>query len=203
MIVDPLGFWAAFDDTPEPAGLMEMLSGGAFGSAQLVLGTSANMVMGQVYNLAIGPPPITLHTNNWTGFMILAKVLGTIMLGLSAVFVVAYGAVGSVWDDGDLHADDDRRADIVMAFQALMQLCIFTLIMVHNNHANALEKLAVDTIVPVYVQGYKVGDLKIKITQRLLADCVVIAEILAAGIVPDLLEAHGEDKLHGLDDKKS
>ena len=203
LIVDPIGFWAAFDDTPEPAGLMEMLSGGAFGSAQLVLGTSANMVMGQVYNLGIGPPPINLSTNNWTGFMILAKVLGTIMLGLSAVFVFAYGAIGSVFDDGDLHADDDRRADVVMAFQAVMQLCIFTLIMVHNSHVNTLEKLAVDTIVPVYVNDYKVGDLKIKITQRLLADCVLIAEILAAGIVPDLLEAHGEDKLHGLDDKKS
>jgi type VI secretion system secreted protein VgrG len=204
LIVDPVGFWAAFDQSPSPIAA-ELLSSGAFGSAQLVLGTSANMVMGQVYELFIGPPKVQLHTNNWTGFMILAQVMGIIMFALSLVFLIAYGIQGSVSNTGkgDLHADDDVRADTVMAFQAVMQLCIFTLIMVHNSHVNKLEKLAIDTVVAVYYDNYQETTYKVQISERLLTDCVLISELLVAGIVPDLLEAHGETKLAGLDQKGS
>ena len=202
LIVDPLGWAMAFEGTSVVNPAVELLASGAFGSSQIILGTSANVVMGQIYDILIGPQPIKIRSNTSTGLMVISLIMGGLMIVLSAVFLWAYEAIGSQWDTGNLHADDDKRADIVMLFQEAMQLCIFTLIMIYNHHADDLEGPAIKAMESVFLLfpalGVVVGKA-IAIGDRILIDLGLLAVILFAEIETHQLDAHGEQKLAALD----
>ena len=207
LIVDPLGWAMAFfpegtkgTSVVNPA--VELLASGAFGSSQIILGTSANVVMGQIYDIRIGPQPIEIRTHNSTGLMVISLIMGGLLIVLSALFLWAYEAIGSEWDKGNLHADDDKRADLVMVAQEVMQLCIFTLIMIYNHHADDLEGPAIKAMKSVF---FLTPDLQvaagkaIAIGERIVIDLGLLALILGAEIETHQLDAHGEDRLAALD----
>jgi type VI secretion system secreted protein VgrG len=205
LIVDPVGYAEAFKDGPNPvkAGPTEMLASGTYGSAQLILGTSVNVVMGQVYDLVIGPPKIHINTWDHTGFQPVARLLGDIMLGLSAVYLLAYAAVGTIWNSGAYaHADDDHRAEIVIAFQILMQVCMFSLIAIFNTHVDSLEKEALNAINKAFKVAGDPLSLPGAAAGKNVAEAVKF-ELLAALVLPAILDGYGETNLTALDDKGS
>lgn len=99
--------------------------GGAFGgNMQLTMGTSANFVMGQVFDINLGPRRITLDVHNKTGIQKCGMVLGTILMASAAAFLIANAAAD----------DDDARAAFVLIFQALTQALILALMDIQGIH---------------------------------------------------------------------
>jgi hypothetical protein len=209
LIVDPLGWGMAFagpgtKDVSVVNPAVELLASGAFGSSQIILGTSANVVMGQIYDIIVGPQPIRIRTNTSTGLMVISLIIGGLLIVLSALFLWAYEAIGSEWDKGNLHADDDKRADLVMVAQEVMQLCIFTLIMIYNHHSEDLEGPAIRMLETVFFllgssRDPTTGGKAIAIGERIVIDLGLLALILGAEIETHQKDAHGEQKLAALD----
>lgn len=119
--VDPLGFSSAFMkmlDRPPFASTDLFLGSGITGNVQLTLGTSANVTLGEVYNIHLGPKAHDIRngagkthphcTTFWLGLAIGA---------LAVAFQIAYG----------LESKDDHRANWVLAFQVTMEVLLATL----------------------------------------------------------------------------
>ncbi len=199
LIVDPLGFTEAFQDKDQyvSGNEAETFASGGFGSSQLILGTSANIVMGQVYDIVVGPPKIHIDSGAQTGFQLVAQVLGSIMMGLSAAYLIAYALMGSAFTDST-HADDDWRAGFVISFQIVMQICVFTLIAVCNTHTilEHTAKKAVDAAHEAKPDPHGPRNP----AEGWAVSRSAVWEILLAGIAPNLIDGLREPKLTALDD---
>ncbi len=200
LIVDPIGFVEAFRDSPNPVPSMEsqLLANGAFGTAQLTLGTAANVTMGQVYDVVIGPPKIHISSSNQTGSQLMVYLAAVIVGELALAYLIAYDAIGTLWH-GDAHADDDRRAGFVMAFQLVMQVCIFTMIALANTHVDGLEKTALNAINVAFQTGRKPLASKNPASPLVLTASAITAAVLGS-ILPPVLDAQGESRLTSIDD---
>jgi hypothetical protein len=111
--------------------------------------------------------------------------------------------VGTIWNSGAYaHADDDHRAEIVIAFQILMQVCMFSLIAIFNTHVNSLEKETLNAINKAFKVAGDPLSLPGAAAGKNVAEAVKF-ELLAALVLPAILDGYGETNLTALDDKGS
>ena len=101
-----------------------LLGSGLGGNMQLTMGTSANFVIGQVFDINLGPRRITLDVHKKTGIQPCCMILGTAIMAATAVFLIANAAT----------QDDDSRAAIVIIFQLLMDALIMAMMDIHGIH---------------------------------------------------------------------
>jgi hypothetical protein len=130
--------YAEAGSSPVPPSLNGLLGSGLGGNMQLTMGTSANFVIGQSFDINLGPRRITLDVHNKTGIQACVRGLGTAIMAVTTVFLIAY----------PLAADDDARAWIVIAFQFLMQTMLINLMDLQAiyHHMDAYYKNALDTV---------------------------------------------------------
>jgi hypothetical protein len=96
--------------------MARILGSGLGGNMQLTMGSSANFVMGQVYDINLGPQRITLDVHN-NSIQSCVKTWGIVIMAASIVFLIAYAA----------GPDDDFRSLLCMTFQVLVQVSILVL----------------------------------------------------------------------------
>lgn len=123
--------------TMTPA-LNQALGSGLGGNMQFTMGTSANFVLGQSFDVNFGPRRITLDVHNKAGIQACVKALGTKIIIATGVFLLAYAVA----------ADDDLRTWVVIIYQFLMQVMLIALMDTQAiyHHMDAYYKQQLDTI---------------------------------------------------------
>jgi type VI secretion system secreted protein VgrG len=180
--VNPFTYAAVTAGSGKPplptAGMAEFLGSGAGGNMQLTLGTSTNFVMGQSFDINLGPRKIELHVGEYAGIHPCCILLGWGICALVVATVLAYA----------LLEDDDARALLLLTFTTTMQILLGQLM--------NFEKLY-----------QKVDDTTNKTTQKLFVPTSPFAETeaavydvaawlsLAAMCLPSILDSIGEVKL--------
>jgi|SRR5579871_454442 len=119
-------------------GLNQALGSGMGGNMQFTMGTSANFVLGQSFDVNFGPRRITLDVHNKAGVQACVQAIGTAILVVTGVFLLAYG----------VSADDDLRTWVVIIYQFLMQIMLLKLMDMQAiyHHMDAYYKQQLDTI---------------------------------------------------------
>jgi len=114
--VNPTGFATMFADgtPPLPPDAAQVLGSGMGGNMQLTLGTSANFVMGQIFDINIGPRRITIEADTGSMFQSASKVIGLILSGVIIAFLIVYG----------IAEHDAQRAALLLMLQATTQILL-------------------------------------------------------------------------------
>ena len=114
--VNPTGFATMFADgtPPLPPDAAQVLGSGMGGNMQLTLGTSANFVMGQIFDINIGPRRITIEADTGSMFQSASKVIGLILSGVIIAFLIVYG----------IAEHDAQRAGLLLMLQATTQILL-------------------------------------------------------------------------------
>jgi type VI secretion system secreted protein VgrG len=116
--INPASFFNIFPEAaPTVESMAAALGSGFGGNMQLTLGTSANFVMGQCYDINLGPKRIVIDTHAKTAIQPGARRVGVAMEIVVIIFLLAYAL---------LH-DDDERAMLLIIFQETMQLLLLGL----------------------------------------------------------------------------
>jgi hypothetical protein len=167
------------------------------GNMQLTMGTSANFVIGQVFDINLGPRRITLDVHNKTGIQACCKVLGTAIMAATSVFLIANAAT----------QDDDGRAAIVIGFQILMEALLMGLMDIQGIHKymDDIYKFTLDIL-------YSANPVKATVDNKpdtdaftnrnqFSATSTILGALELTGIVsamalPIILGIAGEDRLH-------
>lgn len=167
------------------------------GNMQLTMGTSANFVIGQVFDINLGPRRITLDVHNKTGIQACCKVLGTAIMAATSVFLIANAAT----------QDDDGRAAIVIGFQILMEALLMGLMDIQgiHKHMDDIYKFTLDIL-------YSANPVKATVDNKpdtdaftnrsqFSATSTILGALELTGIVgamalPIILGIAGEDRLH-------
>jgi hypothetical protein len=179
--LNPASFLDIFPVAALPTEAMAAALGSGFGgNMQLTLGTSANFVMGQIYDINLGPRRITIDVNSKTAVQSVALPMGILLFATVILFLVAY----------DLIHDDDGRALAVMAFQTLMQVLLTALMLTQNlyHRVDAETKKAVEI-------GYVGAETTKSSETPLLTGLIETAAIVTLFELPALLDSAGEMQL--------
>jgi hypothetical protein len=188
--ISPNAWATLYGDSPAftlPANLNNVLGSGLGGNMQLTMGSSANFVMGQSFDINLGPQRITLDVHN-NNIQPLVKTLGTVAMVAAGVFLIAYAAA----------ADDDIRSVLCMAFQLFMQGLILALMDTKKIYL-AMDKTNQDTLNqafgwdPATKKGPTFADTFGGTSA--LGEALVVTAVAAAMVLPILFEIGGEVRL--------
>jgi type VI secretion system secreted protein VgrG len=193
--INPASFFNIFPDAaPTVEAMAGALGAGFGGNMQLTLGTSANFVMGQSYDINLGPKRIVIDTHAKTLIQPVCRKLGIAMEIVVFVFLIAYAA---------LH-DDDLRAALLLVFQATMQILLVALMQTQSLYHKADEK-GDDIYRGMYVvqkpdpkdpdKNIECPEGPCKGESGFESGLVENAAILTLYLLPPLLESIGEGKL--------
>ena len=174
-----------------------ILGGALGGNMQLTMGTSANFVMGQVFDINLGPRRITLDVHNKTGIQKCCRFWGTALMAAAAIFLIANAAT----------EDDDARAVLNLLFQALTQCLILVLMDIQGIHKymEDIYKFQLDIL---YSANPKQATIDNKpdshaFTNRKMLDgtstllgALEVTGIVSAIALPVILGIAGESRLH-------
>ena len=186
--ISPNAWATLYGDSPAftlPANLNNVLGSGLGGNMQLTMGSSANFVMGQSFDINLGPQRITLDVHN-NNIQPLVKTLGTVAMVAAGVFLIAYAAA----------PDDDVRSLLCMAFQLLMQGLILALMDTKKIYL-AMDKTNQDTLNQAFATKAK-PDRTFADTfggTSALGEALVVTAVAAAMVLPILMEIGGEIRL--------
>ncbi len=181
--LNPASFLDLFKFASLPTEAMAAALGSGFGgNMQLTMGTSANFVMGQSYDINLGPRRIQVDVHDRTAIQPVASKMGLLIFGAVILFLVAY----------DLIHDDDQRAVTLMAFQSLMQMLLAGLMGTQNlyHQVDAETKKAIEV-------GYVGAEAPKATDSPALSGLIEVAAILTLFELPALLDSVGETQLDG------
>jgi type VI secretion system secreted protein VgrG len=116
--VNPLGLAAGVPGSPAAPALTSALSAGFGGNLQFTIGSSANFVLGQEFDINLGPPKIEISGpySDHPGTVILCGVLGAAV----TAWTILYDAL----------TEDQQRAQLVIAFQAFVDALLIAILAV-------------------------------------------------------------------------
>jgi type VI secretion system secreted protein VgrG len=140
--INPLGLLAGVSSLPTATALplAGMLGSGVGGNMQFTIGSSANFVLGQSFDINLGPPKIEIKggpgENNSYGDHIPTDILCGVMGALVLVWVIIYGD-----NTDDNAATDLTRAQSVMFFQFAIDALLTAIMLIEVK----LHKLSTDS----------------------------------------------------------
>jgi type VI secretion system secreted protein VgrG len=116
--INPLGLVAGVPGLPGAPALTAALGSGVGGNVQFTVGTSNNFVLGQEFDINLGPPKIEISGpySDHPASVILCGVLGAAAIA----WVIAY----------DCLKEDQQRAALAIAFQALVDTLLIAILAV-------------------------------------------------------------------------
>ena len=131
--INPLGLIAGVPGIPGAAALTGMLGAGIGGNMQFTIGSSASFVLGQAFDINLGPPKIEIKAGpgkdgdpagNY-GAHIPTDILCGILGALVIVWVIVYGV-----NTDDNNATDLTRANATIVFQYLIDALLTAIMLV-------------------------------------------------------------------------
>ena len=164
-----------------------ILGSGIGGNMQLTMGTSANFVMGQSFDINLGPRRITMDVHNASGIHKAVSVLGTIIIGVVVIFLLAYG----------LTSDDDKRATLLIFFQFALQVMLMALMDTEHIY-NSMDSTGQAAIDGTFGNDTAHPNAGFKDTWGEKTGSAQLAGLAALLLMflPIVLESVGEAKLH-------
>jgi type VI secretion system secreted protein VgrG len=181
--VNPFAYETTFPEGSPPLSptVTQILGSGLGGNMQLTLGTNTAVVLGQPITVNVGPRPITVDAHDKTLINPSVLIIGKVMEAIIFVFLLLYAAI----------PDDDGRAALLIIFQVVIQGMLILLMNFHMLYHTT--ETAGDTL-------YKAAfDSSVKNLDELKPDLMkfgLIGSIVAAGVLPIVLESVGEGELH-------
>jgi hypothetical protein len=186
--VNPTGFATIFaDDTlPLPASASQILGSGMGGNMQLTLGTSANFVMGQIFDINIGPRRITIDADTGSMFQSAGKIVGVILSSVILLFLVAYGFA----------EHDAQRAALLLALQLMVQVLLIAMM----NFQKLFQDIHHEKMPKLYRQLFVASDpdkahpkgTPVALLDKGWADAASVGAILSLLMAPPVVESLGE-----------
>jgi type VI secretion system secreted protein VgrG len=185
--VNPPGFHSLFSETPLPlpATAAQVLGSGLGGNMQLTLGTSANFVMGQIFDINVGPRRIVIDAQGGHAFQICSLHIGTLLESVILVFLLAY-SLNSLKHDA-------ARAALLVTFQLTTQIILGSLMNFQKLHSEA-DQNGND----VYNELFKTKHEEGKTAENIVLldggwqDVASVDAIALAFVAPPILESLGE-----------
>ena len=179
--LNPASFVDIFPVAAVPTEAMSAALGSGFGgNMQLTLGTNANFVMGQSYDINLGPRRIPIDTHDKTAIQPVALPMGLIFFGVVIAFLIAY----------DLIHDDDGRAFLLLTFQSVMQILLAVLMKTQTLYHEVDEDGK-----KVIAGSFVANPASTAKPCSTLSGLVETAGIITLFEVPFLLESIGETQL--------
>ena len=179
--LNPASFVDIFPVAAVPTEAMSAALGSGFGgNMQLTLGTNANFVMGQSYDINLGPRRIPIDTHDKTAIQPVALPMGLIFFGVVIAFLIAY----------DLTHDDDGRAFLLLTFQSVMQILLAVLMKTQTLYHEVDEDGK-----KVIAGSFVANPASTAKPCSTLSGLVETAGIITLFEVPFLLESIGETQL--------
>jgi hypothetical protein len=123
---------------PLPGAFSQWLGSGLGGNMQFTMGTSANFVVGQVFDINLGPRRITLDVHTVSGVQPLLKVMSPLIIISTIIYLFAYGAI----------PQDDARIILTMVFQVAFQFMMVAIMDIQGiyHQMDDFYKNTLDTI---------------------------------------------------------
>lgn len=121
--LNPSGFTNLIRSTPMPPlpqDIAQLVGSGIGGNMQFTLGTSANFVIGQSYDINIGPRRIQVDVHDNTIINVDVRITACLILALSFLFELAYALFGVI----EAVKYDDARALLTVTYIPAMQLLL-------------------------------------------------------------------------------
>lgn len=172
-----------------PSAVTNFLGSGLGGNMQFTMGTSANFVVGQSFDINLGPRRIALDVHKVTGIQTCMGTTGKLVIALTWVFVLAYAI-----------PNDDFRSILTMAYQLTMQIMMGLLMDVQGIYKQ-MEKRYQDVIDQTFSAGPKDEDLKEDAfrqsftSENTISGHSKINALVMVVIIPIVLEIIGEIRL--------
>jgi type VI secretion system secreted protein VgrG len=139
MCINPLGLAAGVPGLPTSPFLTSALGAGLGGNMQFTIGTSANFVLGQEFDINLGPPKIEISGpySDHPATVILCGVLGA----AATAWLILYDAL----------TEDQQRAQLTIAFQALVDGLLIAILGVEMTMKTAKQEIAARYVPPTPV----------------------------------------------------
>jgi type VI secretion system secreted protein VgrG len=118
LCINPLGMLAGIPGIPAAPALTAALGGAAGGNMQFTIGTSANFVLGQEFDINLGPPKIEI-SGSYGDHPATIALCGALSVAAVA-FTILYHAL----------EQDQQRAALVVAFQTLVDALLISILAV-------------------------------------------------------------------------
>jgi len=153
---------------------------------QLTLGTSANFVMGQIFDINIGPRRITIDADTGSLFQSAGKIIGVILSSVILLFLVAYGFA----------EHDAQRAALLLALQLIVQVLLIAMM----NFQKLFQDIHHDKMPKLYRQLFVASDpdkahpkgTPVALLDKGWADAASVGAILSLLMAPPVVESLGE-----------
>jgi type VI secretion system secreted protein VgrG len=186
--VNPTGFATMFADgtLPLPPDAAQLLGSGMGGNMQLTLGTSANFVMGQIFDINIGPRRIQIDADTGSMFQSASKVIGLILSSVILLFLIAYGIV----------THDAARAALLLILQVTTQILLMIMMdfqKLHKDiHHEKMPQLYRNLFVASDPDKEHPKGIKVALLDQGWADVASVGTLLSLYLAPPLVESLGE-----------
>jgi type VI secretion system secreted protein VgrG len=127
--VNPLGLAAGVPGSPAAPALTSALGAGLGGDLRFTIGSSANFVLGQKFDINLGPPKIEISGpySDHPGTVILCGVLGAAV----TAWTILYDAL----------TEDAQRAQLAIAFQAFVDGVLIAILAVEMAMKKAKQEI--------------------------------------------------------------
>ena len=183
--VNPPAFHSLFSDTPLPLPptAAQVLGSGLGGNMQLTLGTSANFVMGQIFDINVGPRRIVIDAQAGHAFQVCSLWVGALLETVIIVFLLAYS----------LLKHDAARAALLVTLQLTTQIILGSLMNFQKLHSEA-DQNGNDVYNELFVTKHEQGkpDEEIVLCDDGWQDVARVDAIALALVAPPILESLGE-----------
>jgi hypothetical protein len=183
--INPTAFATIFPSgTPIlPHDAAQVLGSGLGGNMQLTLGTSANFVMGQIFDINVGPRRITIDADPGSPFQVVALKIGVALSSVIVVILLAYGLV----------ENDAERAALLITLQVTTQVLLMALMDFQRLHSQ-LDDNKHDIYDSIFKTHYREGkaDEAWKKFDPGWADVAAVGSVLSLLMLPAVVESLGE-----------
>jgi hypothetical protein len=198
IVVNPLAFEAAFHGDPGTGKLMpsepqlaQLLGSGLGGNMQLTLGSNATFVMGQTFDINLGPRRVQIDSHNKTSSKPAIFQLGIVIQVVAIVFLLTYALVQS----------DDARAVLLILFEIVMEVMLMALMDFESLYNFEDDKMKREYNM-MWKAGWKEKGMKDDELEKLTtafwskaSGLEGMGTIVGTMVLPLLFEAAGEGKL--------
>jgi type VI secretion system secreted protein VgrG len=183
--INPAAFATIFPSgTPIlPHDAAQVLGSGLGGNMQLTLGTSANFVMGQIFDINVGPRRIQIDADSGTPFQVAALKIGVALSSVIVVFLLAYG----------LLENDAERAGLLITLQVTTQVLLMALMDFQRLHGQLDDNKhgIYDSIFKTHYREGKADEAWKKFDPG-WADVAAVGSVLSLLMLPAVVESLGE-----------
>ena len=187
--VNPFTLAAVFPEgdptPPSSAGVAQFLGSGLGGNMQFTLGTSANVVMGQSFDINLGPRRIVVDAHDKTQVKPLTIALAWTMTGIITLFLILYAAL----------SDNDQRAALLISLQIALQIILGIIMDQERLMYHQIDDKTKKAVYEVFFAKPSNDNPQADLNYPGLTALSIAGNYLSVAGLPPILESMGEQEL--------